>query len=82
MDITLSTSLRGSAEEETSDRPCSNGVNWKSGRSFRSLALLAVFLYCPSALDVSNCNQCPGSERTPRRAISGAPCNPLRSRRP
>ena len=33
--------------------PCFIGVNLKSGRYFRSLALLAVFLNCPSALDVS-----------------------------
>lgn len=30
-----------------------NGVNLKSGRYFLSLALLAVFLYWPSDLDVS-----------------------------
>lgn len=30
-----------------------NGVNSKVGKYFRSLALLAVFLYCPSALVVS-----------------------------
>ena len=31
----------------------SNGVNLKSGRYFRNLALFAVFLNCPSALLVS-----------------------------
>ena len=30
------------------------GVNLKSGRYFLNLALEAVFLYCPSALVVSN----------------------------
>lgn len=34
--------------------PSSNGVNLKSGRYLTNLALLAVFLYCPSALVVSN----------------------------
>ena len=33
--------------------PCLNGVNLKSGRYFISFALLAVFLYWPSALLVS-----------------------------
>lgn len=33
--------------------PCLNGVNLKSGRYFRSLALLAVFLNWPSDLVVS-----------------------------
>jgi hypothetical protein len=35
----------------------SKGVNLKSGRYFRSLALLAVFLYCPSALEESHCER-------------------------
>ena len=35
--------------------PCSIGVNWKSGRYFRSLALLAVFLNWPSDFVVSYC---------------------------
>lgn len=33
----------------------SNGVNSKSGKYLRSFSLLAVFLYWPSALDVSHC---------------------------
>ena len=37
--------------------PCFIGVNLKSGHNFLSLALLAVFLYCPSALLVSCYNE-------------------------
>ena len=39
--------------------PCFKGVNLKSGHSFLSLALLAVFLYSPSALVVSCYNRQP-----------------------
>ena len=38
-------------------QPCFIGVNLKSGRYFLSLLLLAVFLNCPSDLEVSYCFQ-------------------------
>lgn len=40
--------------EGPSISPFLKGVNWNPGRYRRSLALLAVFLNCPSDLVVSN----------------------------
>ena len=43
--------------QSESHQPCFIGVNLKSGKYFLSLLLLAVFLNCPSDLEVSYCFQ-------------------------
>ena len=65
----LRNSCRGLVYVSSSDQhdprcvgvPCWKGVNLKSGKSPISLSLDAGFRYCPSALEVSNCNRKSGS---------------------